>query len=85
VEFAGGRDWETWEIGIAGEAVRDGLNDVVICWPVPEFEGKKAFEKVIPVLFEGKIPVFYSVFGEIHSCTVSDGRNISTSLPYIAA
>src|SRR5262249_35916731 len=81
VEFTGSRDWETWEVGIAGEVVHDSLNDITIYWHVREFAGKKSLEQTIPVLFGGNIPAFYSVFGEIHSFTASDQRNVSTSPP----
>jgi hypothetical protein len=76
------RQWSPWEINLAGEIVRDGLNEVVVRWPVPEFESGEALEKVVMNLFnfwELKFPTFFPVFGEIHSFTASGEPVISTS------
>jgi hypothetical protein len=72
--LAASREWGTWEIDLAGEAVRDGLNELSVWWPAPEFPGAAAIEKVRMDLFERKFPGFYPVFGEIHSFTASGGR-----------
>jgi hypothetical protein len=72
--FAVNSEWGTWEIDLAGEAVRDGLNEVSVWWPMPEFPGEAAFEQVRLDLFERKFPAYYPVFGEIHSFTASCGQ-----------
>ncbi|HEX8557499.1 MAG TPA: hypothetical protein VF668_05330, partial [Pyrinomonadaceae bacterium] len=72
--MAVGREWGTWEIDLAGEAVRDGLNELSVRWPTPEFPGEAALEGVRLDLFERKFPAFYPVFGEIHSFTASGGQ-----------
>jgi hypothetical protein len=66
---------------VPGEAVRDGLNEVTINWPIPEFLGATSLESVIDDLVRNKMPEFFSVFGEIHSFKVSDGRKVSTIVP----
>jgi hypothetical protein len=70
-------EWGTWELTLPGEAVREGLNEVTVRWPVPEFPGEKALDRVRPNLLERKFPDFYPVFGEIHSFTASDGLKAS--------
>jgi hypothetical protein len=67
------REWGTWEIDLAGKAVRDGLNEISVWWPTPEFPGSSALEKVKSNLFERELAEFYPTFGEIHSFTASDG------------
>lgn len=77
-----GREWTTWDVNIAGEAVSDGLNEVTVRWPIPEFQTDEALEKVVFNLFnlwEMKFPNFYPVFGEIHSFTAARGQEVSTS------
>lgn len=74
VEIVISRDWSAWEIGLAGEVVRDGLNEVTVRWPVPEFASAEALEKSVLDLYDRIIPEFYPVFGEIHSFTASDAR-----------
>lgn len=71
-----GREWTTWDITVAGEVLRDGLNEIVVGWPIPKFEGNAALERVALNLCERKFPDFYPVFGEIHSFTASDARTV---------
>ena len=68
------REWGTWEIDLGGETVRDGLNEVSVWWPTPEFPGEAAFEQVRFDLFQRKFPAYYPVFGEIHSFKASRGQ-----------
>jgi hypothetical protein len=65
------RSWGSWELAAAAEAVRDGVNEVTLRWPTPEFPGDAALDSVRLELCEGKFPEFYPVFGEIHSFTAS--------------
>ncbi|HEX8560230.1 MAG TPA: hypothetical protein VF668_19190, partial [Pyrinomonadaceae bacterium] len=81
VQIAADREWGTWEIDLAGEAVRDGLNELSVWWPTPEFPGAAALEKVKSNLFERELAEFYPVFGEIHSFTASDGQAVSAGEP----
>lgn len=71
------RDWETWDFTAAGDLVKDGLNKVVVRWPMPIFPGLKPLETVISDLTERIYPEFFCVFGEIHSLVASDARNAS--------
>ena len=79
------RQWSTWEIDLAGDIVRDGLNEVTVRWPVPEFENSsEALERVVMNLFnfwELKFPNFFPVFGEIHSFTAGAAPVVSTNIP----
>lgn len=79
VEVSG--EWQTWDITVAGEVTRDGLNEVGIRWPVPTFPGTKALHGVADALIERTFPEFYCEFGDIHTFTVSDGRKAVASPP----
>jgi hypothetical protein len=76
-----GSSWSTWDIDLPGAAVHDGLNEVAINWPMPEFDDRQALEKARLKLIERKFPDFFPIFGEIHSFTASDGRAIGTTAP----
>jgi hypothetical protein len=79
------RQWSSWEITLAGDSVREGLNEVTVRWPVPEFESGEALEKVVTNLFnfwELKFPNFFPVFGEIHSFTAS-GVPVTSTTPAV--
>ncbi|PYP84776.1 MAG: hypothetical protein DMG65_21860 [Candidatus Angelobacter sp. Gp1-AA117] len=71
------RDWETWDFTAAGDLVKDGLNEVVVRWPMPIFPGLKPLETVVSDLMERIYPEFFCVFGEIHSLVASDARKTS--------
>jgi hypothetical protein len=71
------RDWETWDFTAAGELLKDGLNEVVVRWPMPIFPGLKPLETVVSDLMERIYPEFFCVFGEIHSLVASDARKAS--------
>jgi hypothetical protein len=83
VEIVIGREWTTWDINVAGDVVQDGINEVAVCWPVPDFPGQAALDKVADDLCAGKFPDFYAVFGEIHSFTVSSELKVSTNPPVV--
>lgn len=80
-EIVVGRDWTTWDIDVAGEVIKDGVNEVAVYWPIPDFPGKSALEKVADDLCAAMFPAFYPSFGEIHSFTVTSERQVSTALP----
>jgi len=69
------REWETWELEVGAEMVRDGLNEVVLHWPTPVFPGLKALNAVAGDLMERNLPEFFCVFGEIHTFVAADPRN----------
>jgi len=66
-----GRDWTTWDISIPGERVVDGLNEVTVNWPMPEFPGAQAFETIFADMTDQLFPEFLCLFGEIESFRVS--------------
>lgn len=75
--------WSTWDINLPGAAVQNGLNEIVISWPMPEFDADAAWETVRLKVIERKFPDFFPIFGEIHSFIASDGREVSTSSPVL--
>jgi hypothetical protein len=74
-----GRNWTTLDIAVDGDALRDGLNEVVVRWPIPDFEGNAALERVVVNMCEKAFPDFYPVFGEIHSFTACNARSVKES------
>ena len=74
-----GCDWATWDINLPGEILRDGLNEVGIEWPMPQFASREKLEQVIVDLSERRFPEFYPIFGEIHSFFACDGRKEATT------
>ncbi|HKQ04038.1 MAG TPA: hypothetical protein VJ464_02820 [Blastocatellia bacterium] len=74
-ELAVTRDWQSWQITVGEALVRDGLNEVVIHWPLPEFpEGQQLDATFEHLVDEGTYPDFYPVFGEIHAFVAADAR-----------
>lgn len=71
-EITARHEWATWEVMIPQERVRDGVNEVVIRWPVPAFSGDQSLEQAADALMKGSFPEFFPVFGEIHSLVASD-------------
>jgi hypothetical protein len=83
VEMAIGKQWSSWEISIPGNLVRDGVNEIEVHWPIPDFRTEEALAGVLVKLCQMKYPEYYPLFGEIHSFTASDGHQLSTNLPTI--
>lgn len=83
VEINISTDWTAWNISLPGEAVRDGLNEILVHWPMPEFRSEEALSKVTLQLCYRKFPDFYPVFGEIHSFKASNGQPVATDLPIV--
>ena len=76
VEITSGSAWSTWDINLPAEVVQEGLNEITVRWPMPEFDSDEALEKARLRLCERKFPDFYPVFGEIHSFTASSGQRV---------
>lgn len=72
------REWGTWDINVGGDEVRDGLNEVLIHWPMPAFPGEKPLESVVQNLTDRILPEFFCPFGEIHTFVASDARQPET-------
>jgi hypothetical protein len=70
VEIEIGGTWETWELAIPGEAVREGVNEVSIRWPLPEFPGQEALASAFTDP-DAAAPELYPCFGEIHTLTAA--------------
>jgi hypothetical protein len=75
------RDWQTWEINVGGEVTRNGLNEIVVYWPLPAFPGLKGLHSGVDSLIEKTFPELYCEFGDIHTFTVSDGRKAQVTAP----
>jgi hypothetical protein len=72
-------EWSTWEMILPGEAVHEGLNEVMVHWPIPDdFRSDEALSKVVKRLCAQKFPDFFAVFGEIHTFTASNGEPVAT-------
>jgi hypothetical protein len=78
-------DWSTWDIELPGEVVVEGLNEIALRWPIPQFDSVRALEKARLNIVERKFPDFFPVFGEIHSFTASEGRHVSITSPVAQA
>ena len=83
VEINVSTDWTSWNISLSGEAVRDGLNEILVHWPMPEFRSEEALGKVTLQLCYRKFPDLYPVFGEIHSFKAANGQPVATTLPIV--
>lgn len=75
-----GRQWESLRIFVGSQELRDGLNEVTIRWPLPEFPNEDEFRALLAhQVDQGIYPDFYPVFGEIHSFLASDERRMQAS------
>ena len=83
VEIVIGKQWAAWEITIAGDVVRDGINEIEVHWPLPNFRTDEALSEVLPRLCQKKYPEYYPIFGEIHSFIAADAAKVSTNLPTV--
>jgi hypothetical protein len=77
VEITISNEWSTWDIVIPGEAVHDGLNEVAVRWPIPDFRSAEALARVTAQLCSQRFPDFFATFGEIHTFTASNGEPIA--------
>ena len=66
--------WERYEIALSGESVCDGLNEVVLDWPVPDFPGSAAVEALSDAVIAGRAPDLYCSFGDVHMFTARAGQ-----------
>jgi hypothetical protein len=70
-------EWSTWDVNLPGEVVRDGLNEVMVHWPTPDFRSAENLAKVTERLCAQKFPDFFAVFGEIHTFTATNGEPVA--------
>ena len=80
IEFDINAQWTTWEFTVPGEDMVEGLNEVLVRWPMPEFRGDEDLRRATSDLCEHRFPQFYPVFGEIHSFAASAVRRSLKSL-----
>jgi hypothetical protein len=78
-EIVIGHEWSSWIIELPGAIVREGLNEIALRWPIPEFSSRAALETAIVNLCSGRFPDFYPVFGEIYSFTASNGKRVAAT------
>jgi hypothetical protein len=81
VEMFVGTQWSSWDISLPGEGVVDGLNEIIVRWPMPDFRSEEALSKVTMRLCHQKFPDFYPVFGEIHAFVADNGQPVAANLP----
>ena len=74
VEFAIDAQWSTWEIAVPGQDVVEGLNEVIVRWPIPEFRTDEDLSKATTEFYQHRYPEFYPYFGEINSFTAASGQ-----------
>lgn len=73
VETSGSETWATWDVTVPGDCIRDGVNEVSIVWPLPQFMSDAALDQAVRDLDADRFPELYPVFGEIHCFHASDG------------
>jgi len=79
VEITLGKEWSSWNITIPGEAVRDGVNELEVHWPIPNFPTDEALAETMTRMCQLKYPEYYPIFGEIHVFTASSVANVAES------
>ncbi|MGH8435005.1 MAG: SGNH/GDSL hydrolase family protein [Pseudomonas sp.] len=65
------RKWETWDIVVAEDAMLSGVNEVVICWPLPRYFVEESLKAAVDGIRQKARPELYCIFGEIHTFTVA--------------
>ena len=76
VQFELNTQWSSWEIVVRGQDIIDGLNEIIVSWPMPEFRSDEALSAATQALCQHRLPNFYPVFGEIHSFHASSAGRI---------
>ena len=71
--------WQTLAISIPGDRVTDGLNEIVIAWPVDGESSDVLLGRAADALLARRAPHFYRVFGEIHSLLAFDESHVASS------
>lgn len=66
-----GREWQTWSVVVAGEAVHDGVNEVVIHWPEVKHDHPALIERAAADMERGEYPDLHPVLGEVHTFVAS--------------
>lgn len=79
VEITISKKWSSWDISVPAGVVRDGVNEIGVHWPIPDFRTDEALTEVTTKLCQNKYPEYYPIFGEIHSFTASSVAQVAES------
>jgi hypothetical protein len=72
------KDWSAWSITIPGDAVRDGINELEIHWPIPEeFRTDEALAEAMNKMCGMKYPEYYPIFGEVHTFIAANAAEVA--------
>jgi hypothetical protein len=74
-------DWTAWSITVPGALLQNGLNEIDVEWPMPDFPGLSGYDDVVDDLINGSKPEFFCIFGEIHTFTASNGSQVVLAAP----
>jgi hypothetical protein len=80
-EIVVNQKWSSWTISIEGQVVSDGLNEVVVRWPIPDFDDDGWLARARQKVSERKFPDFYPIFGEIHSFSAVSQKSVPKITP----
>jgi hypothetical protein len=83
VETVINHSWTSWTINVEGQVMRDGLNEVVLRWPIPDFDDDGWLELARKRVSERKFPDFYPIFGEIHSFSAAPQKQVPKITPAV--
>jgi hypothetical protein len=72
-EIAVTDEWSTWEINLNENIVLDGINEVKIYWPMPQFNTAQALVEAGNDMLRGWLPELYCSFGDVHTLTAARG------------
>lgn len=79
VEITISKEWSSWDISVPAGVVRDGVNEIGVHWPIPDFRTDEALTEVTTKLCQNKYPEYYPIFGEMHSFTASSVAQVAES------
>ncbi len=71
-ELPASRTWRTQRICVPNERIAEGLNEVLISWPVEEPPSEVLLAEAADRLLMRQLPYLFRVFGEIHSLSVAN-------------
>lgn len=71
--LAVGRTWRTFALGLPAEALRDGVNELCLTWPLLAPRSAELLERGARRLERGVYPDVLPAWGEIHALTLDAG------------
>lgn len=63
------KSWSTWQGFIPQQAMRDGVNEIVVWWPIPDYCSSDLLNAAADTVIQGRHEL-YCLFGEVHCFTV---------------